>query len=76
MNVKIKFRLTDHKNKFIVLGDSVPEEMILPVIIDMSHLRTVLDEIIGGLLPGKHVNIESSEIDKATLIISIEDKEP
>lgn len=78
--IKFKFRLSEmkidhHRTPCIILGRKATEDMLMPVMIDLAELERFLNAIIHLCLPEKNLQIKPSNMERAELIVSIQDDE-
>lgn len=61
IEISIPYRLPQSKNKYIILGEVDPERMVLPVVIDMSELKEIINKLCAPFIFGNIIELEYSE---------------
>ena len=62
-------------NKYIVIGDKVPKDMILPLVIDITDFEKLIEGIVSKIDESKTIEIRASDISKGIFKVNVIDKE-
>lgn len=61
MNKSISSGRYNSMNKYLVVGDKDPNDMILPIVIDVKDLEAFIQHFISKILPDKKIKIRRNK---------------
>ena len=72
--IKLHFKLSESKNKYIIIGDKEPRYMFLPIVLDVMELERMLSKIVEHFVDMR-VKITPEDMEKGILKIELKHKE-
>lgn len=72
--ISFNIRLSDSKNKYLIVGDRDPSRMILPVVIDIKDLEKFISDITEHFT-GNQAQVLPLDMDKGVLCFYVKQEE-